>query len=68
MMPSPRTRRLMLDSEMLQKRFAGWPRIKIVESSGSLRRRTEFPTHSKVFMPTQMVRSWSAICTYSKSG
>ena len=33
-MASPRTRRLMLDYEMLQQRFARWPRIKITGSGG----------------------------------
>ena len=28
-MASPRTRRLMLDYDMLRKRFARWPRIKV---------------------------------------
>ena len=33
-MASPRTRRLMLDYEMLQKRFARWPRIQVTAAYG----------------------------------
>ena len=33
-MPSPRTRRLKLDYEMLQKRFAHWPPIQVTGSAG----------------------------------
>ena len=33
-MASPRTRRLMLDYEMLQKRFARWPRIQVTALYG----------------------------------
>ena len=33
-MASPRTRRLMLDYDMLRKRFAHWPRITIAAASG----------------------------------
>jgi ubiquitin-protein ligase len=33
-MASPRTRRLMLDYDMLRKRFARWPRIKVTGATG----------------------------------
>jgi hypothetical protein len=33
-MASPRTRRLMLDYELLQKRFANWPPIQITGKAG----------------------------------
>jgi hypothetical protein len=65
-MPSPRTRRLLLDHQTLTSRLASWPLIQIAGTAGMPPEIYRFTYNLRGLYVAQAAKFWSARFTYSK--